>query len=52
MCWLVRKGYCRFTCGLCGVDVATAPCTVDPLASSEAAPDANDGELGSWVLGG
>jgi hypothetical protein len=46
MCWLVRQGYCRFTCGLCGVDVAAAPCTQDPQAGAQAAADANPGEWG------
>ncbi|KAL4448283.1 hypothetical protein ABPG75_005502 [Micractinium tetrahymenae] len=36
MCWLVSKGYCRSTCGLCGVDIATAPCSEDPQQGQDA----------------
>ncbi|PRW45172.1 hypothetical protein C2E21_6268 [Chlorella sorokiniana] len=45
MCWMVRKGYCRFTCGYCGVNMTAAPCTGDAQASAQAAADANDAPI-------
>lgn len=46
MCWLVSKGYCRYTCGLCGVDVTTAPCSQDPQHGTDYG-EPNPG--GCWV---
>ena len=43
MCWLVRKGYCRSTCGYCGTNMSTATCQEDPHAAAQAASDANPG---------
>ena len=49
MCWMVRKGYCRFTCGYCGVNMTAAPCSTDAQASAQASATANEGGWQAWA---